>query len=96
MLLHAWCLLVKLKLALGETFMPISSHGPLGLESEGCTVFSNKVLPSTSAEQPKSIVIVCNILAVSYTTLTKKPKEVLVSYLLLGFLLSDLWLLEES
>lgn len=46
--------------------MPISSHGPLGLESEVCNVFSNKVLPSTSEEQPKSIAIVCNILAVSY------------------------------
>lgn len=66
----AWWLLVKLKLAQGEAFMPISSHGPLGLESEVCTVFSNKVLPSTSGEQPKSIVIVCNILAVSYTILT--------------------------
>lgn len=83
-----------------ESFMPIPSHGSLGLSLKfvvsqplGVTFYfwgANSILLQMS------IVIVCNILAVSYTTLTNKPKEIFVPRLVLGFLVSGLWLLEES
>lgn len=80
-----------------EAFKSVPDQESLCPVSEVHSAFSNGSLPFTSEgmEQPKAIAKVCYVWGFSWTTLTKNPKEGF-SYLVLGFVLAGLCLIEGA
>lgn len=74
-----WKLVLKEKV-----FRSVLAQGPPGSVSEVCGVFNDRDLPSTSRRPVKTIAITCNVVGVSWTTLSNNSKESL-SCLELGF-----------